>query len=95
MPISKDDFEKGRTTKTITSMVEELLQNNPSQAYTVGDIIDEVYGKPASTPMIMLQYAINFLPINAALDALINEGKVTRKSIQKEGKVEDYYIWRT
>lgn len=95
MPISKDEFEKGRTAKTVMSMVEELLQRNSDKAYTVGDIIDEIHGKPASTPMIMLQYAINFLPINAALDALINEGKVTRKSIQKEGKAEDYYIWRS
>ena len=80
--------------KTVTSMVEELLQNNKGQAYTVGEIIDVIYGKPNSTPMVMLQYAINFLPINAALDALINEGKVVRKSIQIEGKTEDFYIWR-
>jgi hypothetical protein len=95
MPISKEEFEKGRTTKTITSMVEELLQNNAERAFTVGEIIDELYGKPSSTPMIMFQFAINFLPINAALDSLINEGKVTRKSIQQEGKIEDYYIWRS
>ncbi len=95
MPISRDEFEKGRTTKTITSMVEELLQNNPEKAFTVGEIIDEVYGKPASTPMIMIQYAVNFLPINASLDSLINEGKVTRKRIQQAGKAEDYYIWKS
>jgi len=94
MPISRDEFEKGRTAKTITSKVEELLLNNPDKAYTVGEIIDELHGKPSSSPMIMLQYAVNFLPINAALDALINEGKVNRKSIQKEGKIEDFYIWK-
>jgi hypothetical protein len=62
MPISKDEFEKGRTARTVVSMVEELLQKNPDKAFTVGELIDEIYGKPASTPMIMLQYAINFLP---------------------------------
>jgi hypothetical protein len=94
MPISRDEFEKGRTVQTVISMVEDLLKNNSEKAYSLSEIIEEVYGKPSSIPFAILQYALNYLPITTALNDLINEGKVTRNRIQKAGRIEEYYIWK-
>ena len=94
MPISRDEFEKGRTVQTVISMVEDLLKHNSEKAYSLSEIIEEVFGKPASFPFAILQYAFNYLPITTALNDLINEGKVTRNRIQKAGRIEEYYIWK-
>ena len=92
MPISKDEWDGGRTSDHLKSRIESYLQQNQSQAFTVGEIIDHLYQfKGEGWASFLLNLGSAFVVQNA-LKELIEEGKIKSKIIEKNVGSNEYYM---
>jgi len=94
MPITRDEFNKGRTRNTVKEQIEILLENNKDKAYTFQEISDYVFGKAKNFGEAILKVIANSLILENALYELIKEGKIEAKDVKTPYGKEVYYAWK-
>jgi hypothetical protein len=77
MPISAEDFNKGRTEDAATTQIESFLRSHPNEAFTADEITTQVSpGVP--TPYKMIADAFK---TTTALIILVTSGKVEQNYV--------------
>jgi len=89
MPISREEFEKGRTQDTIKARIEKLLEDG--RAYTVTEIENYLFGKPHDFWDAVLKGLINTFVVRQALEELMREGIVEAREVETRTGKEIYY----
>jgi transcription initiation factor IIE alpha subunit len=94
MPISRDEWEKGRTQDTTKARIEHLLQYNRDKAFTSDEISESLFGKPRDLPEIILLALTNTLIVKPVLEKLIEEGYIEAKEVETASGRIVYYAWK-
>ena len=100
MPISRDDFERGRTEDSDEEKVLRLLDAGPGQAYTAGEIAVAIGHSSAVTPNSSDPDLSDFLSdwkawkFEQYLDFLVGKGKIESRMIQDGTGYHRYYSAR-
>ena len=95
MPISRDEWNKGRVDKTTQSAVERFLRNNPKRAFTDVEIAEGLYGFwGVEGPRLRYLWKKNVVlaSVREALQELLIEGRIKVKDVNKEDGTEAYYV---
>ena len=91
MPISIDEWERGRTSTTLESRIESFLTRNNEQAFTLAEIASNMYAIRFDSTKDVLDAFLLFFNIGGALRILIGEGKVKARLIRVPNGEEMYY----
>lgn len=94
MPISKDEFRRGRTSDTTKALIEEFLKKNSNQAFTLGEIGTYLYGGSNDFGEAILK-GLATTALRDDLDELIREGKIEVRNIKTSYGEEEYFAWRS
>jgi hypothetical protein len=86
MPISRDDFQKGRSDSGTRNLVENFLEKNNDSAFTLDEIGLGIYNTEKKSEIGL----VNAYQIITILHELVKEGKV----IVKDMPDATYYIWK-
>ena len=86
MPITRDNFNKGRSDSGTRSLVANFLEKNKESAYTLDEICSGIYENEQGSEMGL----VNAYQIITILHGLVNEGKVTVKDMPDA----TYYMWK-
>lgn len=86
MPITKEEFSKGRLITQAEKEVEKFLRSHPEQAFTTPEIMK---GLGYATGTNVWSDLLVFLGIQGVLKTLIEETKVTSRQIAGQ----PYYTW--
>jgi len=89
MPISREEFEKGRTRDAIKTRIEKLLEDG--QAYTLSEIGTHLFGKPRNFWEGFILGLTDTLIIKQALEELIREGIVEAREVETRYGEETYF----
>jgi hypothetical protein len=83
MPITSDEFTKGRTYGSFEGRTERFLESHSNTAYSLLEICEELFGKPKSTDLLELfAYAFGGTwVLNKTLETLLKKGKIETKEI--------------
>jgi len=95
MPISSNEWEKGRTHDSTYNRILTFLQSNKNNAFTLKEIIEEIDPLiPDSTieSANLLEFYIKWTSIDKALQKLMNDGKVKAKKVEKGKIIQVHYI---
>jgi len=86
MPISRDDFNKGRSDSGLRSLVENFLEKNHDSGFTLDEICSGISttGKDGDAGLV------NAYQIITILHGLVKESKV----IEKDMSDATYYMWK-
>ncbi|HTT72779.1 MAG TPA: hypothetical protein VMG99_01325 [Thermoplasmata archaeon] len=103
MPISRDDFERGRTQDTDEAKVVQLLQAHRGQAYSCVEILEEI-GHGSDRPetpsptggsprgaMRKLAVSVHAIEFSVFLDHLVNRGVIEKRMVHVGSSSEWYY----
>lgn len=92
MPINADEWEKGRTSDKLESRIEEFLQENKGQAFTVGEIINHLYQfKTENWAGFLLNLGSAFV-VQKVLGDMIEKGIVKSKIVEEQIGTDEYYM---
>ena len=91
MPITKDEWNSGRTGDTLESRIVTFLTNNRSKAYNVSEITAYLYPMQYQSFADIVLDVLNNFNVREALRTLCKEGKVSVKSVKKPIWEQEYY----
>ena len=94
MPISRDEFEKGRTGETTEAQVERFLQTHAEQAFTAPQVAEGLYGVSGMMGLSLEYFgkrAVVLESVEGALQKLIGEGKIRTKGVDMKHRALTYY----
>lgn len=91
MPISKDEWSKGRTSDHLESKIEEFLATNKGEAFSAEEIINHLYQFKAKDWAGFLLGIGSAFTVRHALNKLMEKGTVKSKIIEKKIGSEEYY----
>ncbi len=107
MPVSRNDFDRGRTEPTNTEQVLTYLQNHPDHAYTAAEISTAIKKNPADAApkgtgtKAKLESAwhvagkgVSASGFRISLDLLVAQRKLSAKRVKANGKTAIYYTVR-
>lgn len=89
MPISRREFEKGRTQDTIKARLEKLFDSG--DAYTLRELGKQLYGKRRGFGEALLMGVVEAFFIKRVLEDLIEEGLVETREVETWRGTEVYY----
>jgi len=89
MPISREEFEKGRTQDTIKARIEKLLEDG--RAYTLSEIGNYLFGRPRDFGEAILKGFVDVFVIRQTLEDLMREGVVEAREVETRTGKETYY----
>lgn len=99
MPIDKQEWDEGRVKETLESRILTFLQKNKPKAYSKQEILQSFQRTPNWEPSddlgdkiwkgIIAWGAVS--SVENALENLIQEGKVEKRTIQQEITENEYY----
>jgi len=93
MPISNDEWNKGRTDDHLKSRIESFLRENKGEAFSVGEIINHLYQFKGEVWASFLLGIGSAFVIRNELKNLIEEDTVKSKIIEnKDGSSDEYYV---
>jgi len=86
MPISRDDFNKGRSDGGLRRLVENFLEKNKESGYTLDEICSGISttGKDGETGQV------NAYQVITILHSLVEDGEV----LEKDMPDATYYLWK-
>lgn len=87
MPITKDEFMRGRRTTELEQALVAFLKSHPGTAYSQSELQAAVF-QPTEN---VFQDLANFLAIGGTLDTLVKERRVLKKQVN----LVDHYLWNT
>lgn len=92
MPISIDEWNKGRDTSTLESQIEQFLRDNKGKAFTLIEITEHL-PRPQLTGAWKIAHAMfsSFL-VGLALEKLIQQGIVKSRIIKQKTGHQTYYM---
>jgi hypothetical protein len=83
MPISKDEWNKGRTLGTVESMIETFLKADPKKAYTESEIIGALYSVRFNTMLDWMgAFGVTYA-VSEALKNLLKSGVVKSRVVKE------------
>ncbi|OGS51100.1 MAG: hypothetical protein A3K65_06625 [Euryarchaeota archaeon RBG_16_68_12] len=86
MPITKEEFQKGRKISPLEKGGEKFLSENAGRAYTVSEILRGVGYK---TGINLVSDFVNVIGLEQVLKKLIADKKVAARQVD----FETYYTW--
>jgi hypothetical protein len=93
MPITSDEFKKGRSADSLEGRIEQFLESHNDSAYSLLEICEELLGKPKSTAGVVEVFAYAFggaWIANKSMETLLQEDKIETKEINGT----PYYKWK-
>ena len=91
MPISSEEWNKGRTADTTVSLVENFLSKNRGQAFTNSEILHGLYNFQYDTVMDWIGNFLTAYSVSEALKVLMKEGRVRAKIVKLSVGEDTYY----
>ena len=92
MPISRDEWNKGRSGDTLESIVETFLRANSGNAYAISEIVDGLYTLKYQGLGDWLGAFATFYGVNRALETLLKEGRIKSQVVKKTNGAETFYM---
>lgn len=84
MPISKDEFDKGRTEDVIINKIQNFLESNKDKAFTEDEILRTLYPEHTAWPVDRISF-------NSAVLILAYAGKIETRYITTRDGVQIYF----
>ena len=91
LPISIDEWERGRTASTLESRLEAFLTQNRGQAFTLAELANCLYNIRFDSSKEVVESFLSYFSIGEALKVLMREGKVQSKLIRESSGEAVYY----
>ena len=92
MPISRDEWTRGRTADTTEARIEGFLRTNRGNAFTRGEIAGRVFGmRTVQTLKGLAGNLLTIWDVDSALKVLVREGRIQAKEIRERLGAETYY----
>ena len=95
MPISRNEFGKGRTQDTIEGRIEGLLKTNRNKAYTENEIGNYLFRKARNFGEALLKGLAIGLVVKPHLDELIKKGQIEAREVETKFGKKVYYAWKS
>ena len=90
MPISKEEWNKGRKATTTEAMVEDFLRRNKGQAFKDMEIVHGLYSLKYESVIDWLGNFANVYDVKEALKTLVSKG-IAKAKVVKEAIGTDTY----
>jgi hypothetical protein len=81
MPITSEEFNKGRKVSTLEKTILQFLRQHPDQAFTENEIAQAIGTVKGKT---LLDDLVNIFTIPTVLNTLIKEGHITKRNIDSQ-----------
>ena len=92
MPISRDEWNKGRTEDTLESVVESFLRTNSGKAYAMSEIVDGLFTLKYQGLGDWLTAFASFYGVSRALESLLKEGRIKSRVVKQTYGAETFYM---
>lgn len=84
MPISKEEFDKGRREEPIIDKIRDFLESNKDKAFTEDEILRRLYPEHTAWP-------IDRISFNSAVLILAYAGKIETRYITSSEGIQIYF----
>jgi len=92
LPITREEWDKGRTQDTLESLIESFLKDNSATAFTTGEIVSALHPMKYESLGDWLGAFSSFYGVNRALENLVKEAKIKSQVVKKPHGTETYYM---
>lgn len=99
MPIGEDEWERGRTRHTLESQIEKFLEQERPKAFTPWEVVNALGLQPPEREIddfmdgmqAFSEAAVAYLPVERALENLVESGRIEKKHIEQKTGTMPYY----
>lgn len=92
MPITIEEWRKGRTSATLESRLEEFLFQNKEKAFTLAELANNMYAIKFDNPKEVMESFLSYFNVGEALKGLMKEGKVRSRLVRGSISEDVYYV---